>query len=1258
MHIMREQLWFTIGMVLCLVSGSCGHQSTSQASRRQSAVEADQAAKRSSTRRALDVVAAETSIPTRPTRASFQKERRAAPSPQAPDERAFSYNNLGIAYLEQYQYERAAAEFERAVAVNPQFAIGWVNLAIAHYNAGQPERALAELDKAQRLGLDVPQIHYLLGLIHKDRGEFAEALASFRKVLQVDPHDVATNYQMGTIYARQGQYRQAIEHYRTAIAAEPYNASARYGLAIALLRSGDREAGRRAMQRFQHLQKKAYATRIGRQYREQGRYAMALERYPAGRPTTVPVRFVDIATPAGIEFRHGARLDEDGPLLGRAVRAGTFSPSYAKQHLIPAMGSGAVFFDFDDDGDLDLYLVNCSPDGGAKNALYRNDGHARFTDVTGRAGVGFAGWGMGAIAGDYDNDGWVDLYVTNFGRNILYRNNGDGTFTDVTDRAGVGGEKTDWSMGAAFVDYDHDGDLDIYVTSFVDLTTSPPPRSDGTIVFPDDFSGQPNRLYRNNGDGTFTEVARAAGLALDGRSIAVVCTDYNNSRDVDFLVSHYRGSARLLSNTRTGTFEDVSASVGLNLQGRFLGVAAGDENKDGRSDFFIARGEAPGLLYESESDGGFTRKPISPTATTGIKPFTWMGQFVDYDNDGYLDLFLINGGWSPKQAAGQHLQLLRNMGGGRFQDVSSDVGLDRLPPSAARSAIFADVDNDGDWDLLVTQSGGRPWLLRNDGGNRHHWVKVTTRGVRSNRSGIGAKVEVKAGRLWQKLEVYGGSGYLSQSSTQLILGLGDHRTVDFVRVLWPGGVLQSELKLAANRTIRIKELDRKGTSCPILYAWDGRQYRFVTDFLGGSAIGYLLAPGRYNVPDTDEYIKIGHDQLKARDGFYSLKMNNQLEEVIMIDQAQLLVVDHPADMDIFPNERLKAAPPYPEFRLYGVRHARPPVAARDGHGNDILPLIARVDRIYPDHFRLLPFKGYAERHAIELDLGPLRTEPGRRIVLLMTAWIDYADSTSNLAASQAGVTLMPPSLEVPDENGHWVTVLPDMGFPAGLPKTMLVDLTGRFLTDDYRVRIVTNMRIYWDQILVSDQAMAWDESALRSTSSLPLRVVRLSPSRADFRWRGYPREYSPDGRRPLIYDYGRIDRHAPWKTFVGRATRYGDVGELLMNKDDMYVIMLHGDEISLEFDGRSLPARPPGWRRDFLAYADGFGKDMDIHSARPETIEPLPFHGMSAYPYPETERYPTDERHREYRRRYNRRRYVDPLEETDAPTARRQRTMQ
>ncbi len=1202
-------------------------------------------------------MAAEISTLTGIARVSSQKEKRAAPSPQAPEERVFSINNLGIAYLEQYQYERAATEFRRAVTLNPKFAIGWVNLAIAHYHAGQPERALAELDHARRLGLDVPQIHYLSGLIHKDRGEFAEALAAFQKVLQVDPHDVATNYQMGAIRARQGQYRQAIEYYRTAIAAEPYNASARYGLAIALLRSGDREAGRRAMRLFQQLQKKAYATRIGRQYREQGRYAMALERYPTGRPTTVPVKFVEMATSAGITFRHGARLDEDAPLLGRTLRAAAFSLQYAKQHLIPAMGSGAVLFDFDNDGDLDLYLVNCSPDGRAGNALYRNDGHARFTDVTGRAGVGFAGWGMGAMAGDYDNDGWADLYVTNFGRNILYHNNGDGTFTDVTERTGVGGGKTDWSMGAAFVDYDHDGDLDIYVTNFVDLTTPPPPRSDGTIVFPDDFSGQPNQLYRNNGNGTFTEVARAAGLALDGRSLAVVCTDYNNSRDVDFLVSHYQGSARLLSNTRTGTFEDVSAAVGLDLRGRFLGVTAGDYNKDGRSDFFIARGEASGLLYESQSDGRFIRKPISGSRMTGAKSFTWMGQFIDYDNDGYLDLFLINGGTSLKQAAGQRLHLLRNTGGGRFRDVSSEVGLDRLPPSTARSATFGDVDNDGDWDLLVTQSGGRPWLLRNDGGNRHHWVKVTTRGVRSNRSGIGAKVEVKAGRLWQKLEVYGGSGYLSQSSTQLILGLGAHQTVDFVRVLWPGGVLQSELKLATNRTIHIKELDRKGTSCPILYAWDGRQYRFVTDFLGGSAIGYLLAPGRYNIPDTDEYIKIGHDQLEARDGFYSLKMNNQLEEVIMIDQAQLLVVDHPADMDIFPNERLMAAPPYPEFRLYGVRHARPPVAARDDHGNDILPLIAKVDRTYPDRFPLLPFKGYAERHAIELDLGPLRVESGRRIVLLMTAWIDYADSTSNLAASQAGVTLTPPLLQVPDERGRWVTVLPDMGFPAGLPKTMVVDLTGRFLTDDYRVRIVTNMRIYWDQILVSDQAMVWDERALRSTSPLPLRVMRLSPSQASFQWRGYPREYSPDGRRPLIYDYGHIDRHAPWKTFIGQATRYGDVRELVMDKDDMYVIMLHGDEISLEFDGRSLPALPPGWRRDFLVYADGFGKDMDIHSARPDTIEPLPFHRMSAYPYPETERYPTDEQHREYRRKYNRRRYADPLEETDAPTTRRRGTM-
>jgi ASPIC and UnbV/FG-GAP-like repeat len=638
------------------------------------------------------------------------------------------------------------------------------------------------------------------------------------------------------------------------------------------------------------------------------------------------------------------------------------------------------------------------------------------------------------------------------------------------------------------------------------------------------------------------------------------------------------------------------------------------------------------LLIQNLGNGNFEQAaPLTYDNLPARALNGWMSSFFDYDNDGELDLFLVNGCQSAQDSGDLGPELWENQGDGKFVNVTEKVGLNQFRGKPYRSATFGDFHNDGDTDVLLTVNGGAPVLLRNDGGNQNNWIKVRLQGTNSNKSGIGTKVEVKSGTLWQKVETNGGSGYLSQSPPEVIFGLGNHKSVDVVRLLWPGGVLQSEINLPVNQTKLIHELDRKGTSCPLLYTWNGNRYEFVTDFLGGCAIGYLEEPGRYNTPDTDEYVKISGTQLQAKDGKYSLKINNQLEEVLYIDQTELLALDHPADVEVFPNERLMPEPPYPSFKVFTAKNAVPPKAAWDSHGNDVLPLITKVDRTYPDSFKLLPYKGYAEEHDLILDLGDL--SGAANINLLMTAWIDYADSTANFKAAQKsescpdGAKLVPPYLQVKNAKGKWETVIPSMGFPAGLPKTMLVDLTGKFLTHDHRVRIVTSMRIYWDQILVNT-----------CSSSSEIRQYRLAPQRAELRYAGFPRELSPDGRKPLLYDYDWIDPLAPWKSHMGDYTRFGDVTALLKSKEDMYVIMRNGDEIQIDFALSSLPLLPSGWTRSFFLYADGFGKDMDIHSASPDAVTPLPFHGMHRYPYDDTERYPDDEAHQEYQREYNTRR--------------------
>jgi hypothetical protein len=299
------------------------------------------------------------------------------------------------------------------------------------------------------------------------------------------------------------------------------------------------------------------------------------------------------------------------------------------------------------------------------------------------------------------------------------------------------------------------------------------------------------------------------------------------------------------------------------------------------------------------------------------------------------------------------------------------------------------------------------------------------------------------------------------------------------------------------------------------------------------------------------------------------------------------------------------------------------VAAKDDKGNNVLPQISKIDQQYPTNFERLKFKGYAREHALELDLGQ-DVLSAKRPLLLLAAWIDYADSTSNLAASQAGVTITPPYLQVKNKRGEWQTVIAQMGFPAGLTKTMTVDLTGKFLCQDARVRIVTSMRIYWDQILVDV-----------TDGKAPMRVTTLAPMSADLHWRGFPRELSLDAFGLKAYDYRTIDPIAPWKAHTGNYTRYGDVQALLLAPEDMYVITRNGDEMQVDFDATKLPPLPRGWKRDYLVYADGFGKDMDLNSARPETVGELPFHRMKSYPHAPGEHYPTDEKHLEYLRKYN-----------------------
>ena len=511
-------------------------------------------------------------------------------------------------------------------------------------------------------------------------------------------------------------------------------------------------------------------------------------------------RFVDVAAEAGICLRNLT----GGP---------------EQRYIVESLSGGAAFLDYDGDGDLDAYLVNGSdwrafpPGGEPRNALYRNQGNGTFADATDQAGVGHTGWGMGAIAPDYDNDGAPDLYVTNWGPNVLYRNKGDGTFADVTGQAGVGDAR--WGAGCAAADYDNDGDVDLYMVNHVLFDRAHPPNSGefctgyrGLKVYcgPRGLPAQADALYRNEGDGTFADVTEAVGIGGIARyGLGAVWTDYDDDGDADIFVAVDSQANLLYRNDGPwpgGRFEEVALTAGVAYSGdgmaqAGMGIAVGDYNRDGRMDLYVTHfSDDNNTLYQNEGTGFFT----DVTWTAGLAgvsmPYlSWSAGFTDCDNDGDLDLFVPNGHIFPQVERpdvglgyAQPNQIFLNQDG-RFEDVSDKAGPGLAAVKVSRGAAYGDYDDDGDVDILVVNMNDTPTLLRNDTGGDNRWVKVALEGVSCNRQGIGARVRVVSGDLEQWDEMRCGAGYLSDGDRRLHFGLGAREGVDRVEVRWPGGTV-------------------------------------------------------------------------------------------------------------------------------------------------------------------------------------------------------------------------------------------------------------------------------------------------------------------------------------------------------------------------------------------------------------------------------------------------------------------------------------
>src|ERR1035437_9740855 len=1094
------------------------------------------------------------------------------------DAEAVRLNNRGVAEMSQQFTERAAASFAEAFQKDPKLAQAALNEGIALMAQQKLEEAKKALQQAIALEPNNAQAWYNLGLAQHAGNELEPALASFQQAVKIDPRDADSTYFEGVCYQEMKQSDKAIAVFQKALEIDPLHASAEFQLARALQRSGRTAEAKDHFKRFQHLTSTKIGAPIGLSYGEQGHYSTVtpVAEPEAGRKTMIPVKMV-------------AR-----PLVSQVSKSRPGAPSLGAKSAEWTTTGGACMMDVTGSGRMDLVLMQT---GAQAIRILHSKGDGSFEEWdAAAAGLKAKGHALACAVGDYDGDGLNDLAVALDDAVLLFRNLGHGKFQDVTAEAGFTPRNRPTSI--TFVDYDHDGDLDLL------LTGEPLKTGDA-----------PNVLWRNNGNKTFTEWTEPTGLGGSGKTSAAILTDFNNDRAVDLAVTGNGPAPLIYVNPREGKYPTQALYEDEKLPPT-MGIAVLDYNKDGWMDIAVTHAGAPGHTLWRELAGPenvgrrFERVELPLQGALrggGLTP-------IDIDNDGWIDLAAI-----VETKAGPRVKVFRNHGDGTFEDVSHALGLDEVKLQAPRGLIV--TEGDGAPDLIVTQLNAPPVLLHNVGGNKNHMVRLDLSGFADNKTALGVSVEVFANGHWQKWEMAGASGYQTQNPPQIFAGLGQASGVELLRILWPTGVLQDEIDLPHTPIIAMKEADRRGSSCPVLFAWDGHKYKLVTDVIGAAVVGHWFTATRRNIPKPGEWIKVDGAQIAPVNGKLSLRFMEPMEEVNYIDQLRLVAVDPPDNVEVNPDERFLDDPPFASGRVVASSYTHLPVAATDGQGRDVLASLSLRDHKFASGFTPSPYDGFANLHNLTLDLGPLDAQSPLR--LLMTGYVNYFSATSLYAAWQAGIKPISPYVEAEMPDGTWQRIPGEAGFPAGLERTIVVDLTGKLPAKTRRIRLITNLEIYWDQVLIDQSS-----GAEAKTAELPLSLATLH-------FRGYPTQIEGQSPGDLDYDYDRASLTGPFQHQRGNYTRTGDVTELVKGIDDRFAIFGSGEEIAAELDVTHLPRLQERWKRDYFFYANGFVKDMDWWDASPFTVSQLPFHAMSKYPYPANEKFPDDSGAVDYQMNWN-----------------------
>jgi tetratricopeptide (TPR) repeat protein len=1065
----------------------------------------------------------------------------------------------GVAALDVDAKDRARIELTRATDLFAGEPAAWADLGLLELRLGDQEAAARDLERAAKLAPENGAIEALSGLLESRRGRYAEAIAHFQRAVMLNPDDLKSRFSLIHEVERLGETESEAEAQRVAgdlVERAPENLPALLERARLAAKGGDATALGDSVTRLGRL-RAAWPRDAQQRYDE---LAQEVRTSPASVARRIlQLRNLLLQTPA---FRKNlAAVEAPLAMVGEPIT--TFlklapppptpsPPDETISYLVKEVEKTSP-----DRRDA-IVAVPLNPDGppvvfAANDRAVRRVGTEVVLPFPGEPASPPPAHGILAV--DWNSDYRLDFVFAGARGVKVYQQQEDEKFADVTVATGLdAGTLSARYSGVWAADIEMDGDLDLALGSAGDAKVT---------------------VLRNNGDGTFRAIQpfeEATGL----RDFAWADLDQDGDPDAALLNAH---SALLIyTNERAGRFQPRRGLDGL---GAGVALAVADMESDGTIDLLVLKEDGT-ITRVTDVGAGKSWEvaavtPSSPELAGSARLFV-----ADLDNNGALDLIVSAkaGGWI---GLGDESR--------RFRTVSFPAGFH------VRDVV--DFNADGRLDLVGLTDGGRPALGLGRGTKAYHWQVIRPKGAkvfgdgRINSFGLGGEVEVRGGLLVQKQVING---------PIMHFGLGDRPRSDVARIVWPNGTFQVEFEAKADQEL-VAEQRLKG-SCPFLYAFDGTAVRFVTDFIWRSPLGLRInAQDTAGAGQTEDWVKIRGDQLVERDGVYDVRITAELWETHYFDHVALMVVDHPLGTEVFVDERFARTPPPLAVHPTGPLH---PVAyARDDQGRDVLEDVAARDGRFLDGFGRGAYQGITRDHWVEVELGE-DVPRDRPLWLVAHGWIHPTDSSINVAIGQGrGPKPQGLVLEVPRADGNWTVARPDLGFPAGKNKTILVDLNGIFtegMTRRFRLR--TNLEVFWDSLAV---AVSEPESAIKSQ--------RVVPKSAELRARGYSLMTQADASSPELPHYDAITGTGQrWRDLIGFYTRFGDVRELLEQVDDRYVIANAGDELALRFPAP--PPPPKGWVRDFVLIGDGWNKDGDYNTAFSKSVLPLPSHKRPAYDTP------------------------------------------